>query len=974
MPLRIRKLLCSRRLSISVALCLLLAAGTALAAAVEGAYRPLVVVPSQLKSTPAGGLAQADILRVPASAWIALAAPAADEMADLRPRQIGIARSLADAAAPILAWQRLKDGSQVAAIGIESAHALGLRVGLELINLPDTAELWFSTAQQSDDAIRVNGGAALEAATRSQLYWSPTLYADALLLHVRLPAGFASDAVVVRPKQLSHLFHAPQPARRVFPGDSNSCEVDASCYPRPQSDAVAHIQFVENGLSYVCSGTLLNDLDASSWRPFFLTARHCVADAAVAATVESYWFYETESCNGVQKTPLQLSSGATFLFSSADTDMTLLELRDTPPAGALYAGWSEQDLAGSEAVFGIHHPQGDLKKISFGDGNGFSSCVRMQDFFDCHDSADGDYFKVRWSLGTTEGGSSGSGLFLDDSGMLVGVLSHGPSGVCTVDDEYGLFSRGYSDGLHAWLAPPEVPETVSAPEFDPAGGTYSASQMVTLSSATDAAAIRYSDDGSTPTCSSGSLLANGGQVSVSESLTLRAIACKTGWNDSAVTSASYVISGGQVAPPAFSPGGGTYDLEQNVTVRSATDGALIGYRIDGSFPDCASSTLISNGATVAVTQSLILRAVACKSGWQDSALVSASYTLTGQVAPPDFTPPGGAYGSAQEVVLRTGTQQANIRYTTDGTTPSCASGTALANGGAVRVEQPLTLKAVGCREGWQASSVATASYSLGGGSQLSNISTRGQVDSGAGVMVGGFVISGSQSKQVLIRGIGPSLSAAGISGALYDPALALYAANGQLISENDDWQEAEQAEQIAALPWTPSDSLEAAILATLEPGAYTAQLSGFQGASGIGMVEVYAVDTTDSTATLINISTRAQINTGVGVMVGGFVVEGASARQVLIRGIGPSLAAAGVPGVLDDPLLTLYSAAGAVMESNDDWGDSARADDIAALPWPPASEYESAILISLPPGAYTAHVAGWDGSTGIGMVEVYVAQ
>jgi hypothetical protein len=218
------------------------------------------------------------------------------------------------------------------------------------------------------------------------------------------------------------------------------------------------------------------------------------------------------------------------------------------------------------------------------------------------------------------------------------------------------------------------------------------------------------------------------------------------------------------------------------------------------------------------------------------------------------------------------------------------------------------------------------------------------------------------------------LSAAGISGALYDPALALYAANGQLISENDDWQEAEQAEQIAALPWTPSDSLEAAILATLEPGAYTAQLSGFQGASGIGMVEVYAVDTTDSTATLINISTRAQINTGVGVMVGGFVVEGASARQVLIRGIGPSLAAAGVPGVLDDPLLTLYSAAGAVMESNDDWGDSARADDIAALPWPPASEYESAILISLPPGAYTAHVAGWDGSTGIGMVEVYVAQ
>jgi hypothetical protein len=296
----------------------------------------------------------------------------------------------------------------------------------------------------------------------------------------------------------------------------------------------------------------------------------------------------------------------------------------------------------------------------------------------------------------------------------------------------------------------------------------------------------------------------------------------------------------------------------------------------------------------------------------------------------------------------------------------------LANGGEIQISASSTVKAIACLDGWEASSVAIASYSLA--SQLSNISTRGQVDKGAGVMVGGFVISGSASKQILIRAIGPSLSEAGIADALSDPNLALYAADGQILAENDDWQYGSEAGAIAALPWTPSDSLESAILATLAPGAYTAQVNGFLGATGVGMVEVYALDATDPAAALINISTRGQVGVDSAIMIGGFVIEGDGAKQVLIRAIGPSLTDAGVPGALADPQLTLYASSGAVMDSNDDWKQGARAAEIAQLPWPPSSDSEAAILTTLAPGAYTAHVSGKNAGVGIGMVEVYVVE
>ena len=259
--------------------------------------------------------------------------------------------------------------------------------------------------------------------------------------------------------------------------------------------------------------------------------------------------------------------------------------------------------------------------------------------------------------------------------------------------------------------------------------------------------------------------------------------------------------------------------------------------------------------------------------------------------------------------------------------------------------------------------------------QSLNISTRMRVLTGDNVLIAGFIVTGSDPKKVIIRGIGPSLAAAGLQNVMADPTLELHQ-DSATIASNDNWKENEADVQATGIP--PVNDLESAIVTTLVPGAYTAILADKDNQPGVGVVEVYDLSQGNN-AKLANISTRGFVDSGDNVMIGGFIVGGGSVggvSRVLVRAIGPSLAAAGVPGALNDPTLTLYDNNGLVVAANDNWKTNDQTSQsqeavIRATGAPPANDLESAIVETLVPGAYTAIVRGRDNATGVGLVEVY---
>jgi hypothetical protein len=244
------------------------------------------------------------------------------------------------------------------------------------------------------------------------------------------------------------------------------------------------------------------------------------------------------------------------------------------------------------------------------------------------------------------------------------------------------------------------------------------------------------------------------------------------------------------------------------------------------------------------------------------------------------------------------------------------------------------------------------------------------VGTGDNVAIGGIIITGNDPKKVLLRAIGPSLSGAGIVNPLSDPVLELHAGDGSIITSNDNWRSDNQG-NIEATGLAPSNDLESALIATLDPGLYTAIVSGKEGATGVGLVEAYDLDQT-TVPQLGNISTRGFVETEANVMIGGFILgpDGAQSSSVLVRAIGPSLVPLGVTNALADPTLELHDSNGAVLSSNDNWRTDHEA-EIEATGLAPKNDLESTILMTLPPGGYTAIVAGSDGTTGVALVEIY---
>jgi len=250
-----------------------------------------------------------------------------------------------------------------------------------------------------------------------------------------------------------------------------------------------------------------------------------------------------------------------------------------------------------------------------------------------------------------------------------------------------------------------------------------------------------------------------------------------------------------------------------------------------------------------------------------------------------------------------------------------------------------------------------------------NISTRMEVRTDAQVLIGGFIITGNDPKELVLRAIGPSLGGFGIADPLADPVLELHASDGSLITMNDNWKDTQQAE-IEASGFQPQNDLESAIISTLDPGSYTAVVSGKDGGTGVGLVEGYDLDQA-ADSQLGNISTRGFVETGTNVMIGGFILGGETGNaNVVVRALGPSLTAFGVTGALADPTLELHDQNGALVQSNDNWKETQQT-EIEATDLQPTNDLESAIVETLAPGAYTAIVAGKDDLTGVGLVEVY---
>lgn len=250
--------------------------------------------------------------------------------------------------------------------------------------------------------------------------------------------------------------------------------------------------------------------------------------------------------------------------------------------------------------------------------------------------------------------------------------------------------------------------------------------------------------------------------------------------------------------------------------------------------------------------------------------------------------------------------------------------------------------------------------------QLANISTRMRVGLEDDVLIGGFIISGSESKRLILRAIGPSLAAAGVGGTLEDPILELYDGSGAPIRSNDDWQDSDQAGDIAATGVAPASPREAAMVVTLQPGSYTAVVRGWEQTEGVGLVEAYVLDS--SSAQLVNLSTRGRIGVGEEALIGGLIVTGGSGKNVIIRALGPSLGTVG--GTLADPSVELRDGAGNLVGENNNWQDGDR-NQIENSGLPPSHPLESAVVVTLAPGNYTAVVRGVNDGTGVGLIEVY---
>jgi lysyl endopeptidase len=414
--------------------------------------------------------------------------------------QIGIGRTLTgegmERTTPALRWVPLKSGGAVARLQVGSPDALGLRVGLQVRSLHPHVELRFAGTDAPGRVVAAVTAAEAQAfASADGMYWSPVTDGATQIIEIYRPAHVKAVQARLQAPHVSHLLTNTRNDFKILKalGDSGSCNIDAACRVAQLGPAYAHAKnavahmvfnvYATGGSilgSYICTGTLLNDTTPSSQTPWFYTADHCFAGgdddvpvqdrSKVAASLNTYWGYENSSCgvvNGVRSNPL--TGGADVMFFDPSTDAMLLRLRNAPPPSATFAGWDASTLVANAPVIGIHHPSGDAKKYS-----------RGQHVTDAY----AQQFTVGWLEGTTEGGSSGSGLFTlhtDGSYRLRGGLLGGRATCTNTGNLNDSFNRDHYSRLNLvfpqikqWIAADPVRENGSQPLVRSAGATAGA--------------------------------------------------------------------------------------------------------------------------------------------------------------------------------------------------------------------------------------------------------------------------------------------------------------------------------------------------------------------------------------------------------------------------------------------------------------------------------------------------------------------
>jgi lysyl endopeptidase len=478
-------------------------------------------------STPFAKAAKPIVALQPAATLIDIGAPSQSKVSILAQRQedrpIGVPLQVAFArpvqatsddasTAKLLAWTTTAAGGKVAALELKSLTATGMRIGLLVKSLPAQAMLRFYTpdankvtevsGQDINKIIQTNLDAG-DTSSNARTYWGPTLKDERGIVEIELPASVDPAQLEISIPNISHAFIEPftktlssssigDQAKGI--GDSAACQVNVSCETPlpPVSNAIAYMDYIDNGAGYECTGTLLNDT-ASSGIPYFLTANHCISTQAAASSLYTTWFAKSTACNTstLSVNAVLLTTGATLLYSKSatsgvngvgpvGTDTSFLRLNSQPPAGAMYAGWTAATQAISSNPYAtLHHPRGDVQKISKGTINsyGYTSGLSATGGFSVTTNTTKNLFplyRVSWSSGVTEGGSSGGGLFAgyaSTNPQIVGQLLGGSSSCAfpTSNDYYGRFDIAYQDALYQWLSPSQ--KTVFR-FYSPTNGTH----------------------------------------------------------------------------------------------------------------------------------------------------------------------------------------------------------------------------------------------------------------------------------------------------------------------------------------------------------------------------------------------------------------------------------------------------------------------------------------------------------------------
>ncbi len=257
-------------------------------------------------------------------------------------------------------------------------------------------------------------------------------------------------------------------------------------------------------------------------------------------------------------------------------------------------------------------------------------------------------------------------------------------------------------------------------------------------------------------------------------------------------------------------------------------------------------------------------------------------------------------------------------------------------------------------------------FAHGQDARLANLSSRGYCQTGNAVLVNEFVVQGRGSGSFVTRCVGPSLP--GVSDALQDPTATLLNARGQILDANNDWMQNPDKDEISATGLAPKDPREPAMIDTLAAGVYTLVAQGVSRSQGSALPEIY--DLSNGTVQISAMGTRGFVSTGDHVLLSGFIITGTAPARLLFRALGPSLADAGLSPVLPNPALELYNANGTLVATNDDWRET-QASEIADTGLAPRNDLESAIVVTLNPGAYTLVTRGVNGTTGLGFAQIY---